>query len=89
MQYVIIKGNEKTVYIHLHGDTNFKDVIDTTPGDIFIYNGTAPTEIPPTAETVIINSDSSIITDKNLLKAKEHSSDFFLTAEDGDVQIII
>ena len=89
IQYVIIKGNEKTVYIHLHGDTNFKDVIDTSPGDIFIYNGTAPEEIPPTAETVIINSDSSIITDKNLLKAKEQSSEFFLTAEDGDVQIII
>lgn len=89
MQYVIIKGNEKTVYIHLHGDTNFKDVIDTSPGDIFIYNTTAPEEIPQKAETVIINSDSSIITDKNLLKIKEHSSEFFLTAEDGDVQIII
>ncbi len=89
MQYVIIKGNEKTVYIHLHGDTNFREVIDTTPGDVFIYNGTVPEEIPENTETVIINSDSSIITDINLTSLKEKSSDFHLTATDGDVQIII
>lgn len=89
MQYVIIKGRDKTVYIHLHGDTNFADVVDTTSGNVFIYNGTAPEEIPESAQTVILSSDSTVKTDKNYLKAKESDFDILLTAEKGDIQITL
>ena len=41
----LIKGSEKTVYVHLHGDTDFSYFFDTTEGDIFIYNGKIPNKI--------------------------------------------
>lgn len=89
IKYVIIKGDKNTVYIHLYGDTDFSKVVGTSPGNIFIYNGALPESAPATADKVIINSDSSIITDKKLLTLKEQNPDTILTAEYGDIQIII
>lgn len=89
MQYVIIKGKEKTVYVHLHGSTKFDDVIDTSQTDIFIYNGASPEQIPQSAETVIINSDSEIITDANYSESVKSGYNIFLTAQNGDIQFTV
>lgn len=89
MQYVIIKGKEKTVYVHLHGDTAFENVTDTSSTDIFIYNGAAPKKIPQSAETVIINSESGIITDENYSASVKSGYDISLTAKDGDIQLTV
>lgn len=89
MQYAIIKGNEKTVLVHLNGNTDFSEVIDTSEADIFIYNGTSPEKIPTNAQTVIISADGSIFTDNNLADVKNKCSDVRITATDGDIQFTI
>lgn len=89
IKYAIIKGNENTVYIHLHGNADFSDVIDTSDGDIFIYCSRAPVDIPQNITSVIINSNSDIIKDKNYNRLRESGIDIKSTATHGDIQIII
>lgn len=89
IKYAIIKGNKNTVYIHLHGKADFTDVIDTSDGDIFIYCGRAPVDIPSNITSVIINSDTGIIKDKNYTELRESGVDIKSTATHNDIQIII
>lgn len=89
IKYAIIKGNKKTVFVHLYGDTDFSKVTDTSSGDVFVYNGTLPESTPPSAEKIIINSDSSTISNKALLSLRAENPHTMLTAETGDIQIII
>lgn len=89
MLYAIIKGRDKTVYVHMHGSADFQSVLDTEPGDIFIYNSKLPPSVPASAEKVIVNSDTDILTDKNMHNIRNTNCELFLTAEYGDVQIMI
>ncbi len=88
-QYAIIKGERKTAYVHLHGDTNLSDVVDVSDGDIFVYNGVMPDKTSEKAEFIIINADSEIIRNKSYYELKSDFPNLHLTAKDGDYQIII
>ncbi len=89
IKYVIIRGNEKTVYIHQHGKTDFSEVVDTSNGDIFIYNSQIPEDIPSSSETVIISGKSDFIIDSDYNNLKGQNENILLTAKDGDIQINI
>lgn len=89
IKYAIIKGNENNIYIHLHGNADFKDAVDTSPGDIFIYCGKIPEKIPDTAKLILLNSNNDIIANSNYKKLKGSGIDFKLTATHGDIKVII
>ncbi|MBO5065636.1 MAG: ComEC/Rec2 family competence protein [Clostridia bacterium] len=89
IKYVIIKGTENTVYIHLHGNADFSDVVDTSEGDIFIYCGKTPANIPKNAKSVIINSNTGIIADKSYSRLNQSGIDIRATATHGDIKVII
>ena len=89
IKYVIIKGTENTVYIHLHGKADFSDVVDTSEGDIFIYCNKAPVNIPENAKAIIINSNSDIITTDNYKRLKEAGVELKSTATNNDIKVII
>lgn len=89
VKYAIIKGDEKTVYIHLHGTTDFSSVVDTSQGDIFVYNSAIPDKVPATAETIIINGVSDYIINKDYNRLKTQTEDLYLTALNGDITINI
>ncbi len=88
IKYAIIKGREKTAFIHLYGDTDFSKYIDDKSCNIAIYNGTIPAEIPENAETVIISTDA------NFDFAKAAALDaicnkLYITAKHGSVKILL
>ncbi len=89
IKYVIIKGNENTVYIHLYGSADFSEVVDTSDGDIFVYCGKAPVNIPENAKIIIINSTTEIITDRNYNLLKQSGIDVKSTATHGDIQVTL
>ena len=86
-KYVIIKSNEKTVYIHLYGNTDLSEVVDTSDGDIFIYNSEIPEEIPPSAKEIIISGESDFIINSDYNKHLDQGENLHLTAKDGDIKI--
>lgn len=88
-QYVIIKGNEKTVYVHLHGDTSLSKVTNTDNADIFVFNGDVPQVIQPDLDAIIISGDSSHISSINTPYLKKQCDTLHFTARDGDIQINI
>ncbi len=88
-KYVIIRGSEKTVYIHLHGSANLGKVTDTSKGSIFIYNSALPDTIPPTAEKTIISGTSDFIKNENYNKLLNYGENILLTAKDGNISINI
>ena len=87
IKYVIIRGNEKTVYIHLHGSADFSKVVDTGDGDIFIYNSRLPDSISPSAETVIISGGAEFIKNSDYNNLSRQHKNILLSALEGDVQI--
>lgn len=86
-KYVIIKSNEKTVYIHLYGNPDLSEVVDTNDGDIFIYNSEIPEEIPPSAKEIIISGESDFIINSDYNKHLDQGENLHLTAKDGDIKI--
>ena len=89
IKYAIIKGSEKTVYVHLHGSADFSEVADISDGDIFIYNSRLPDNILPSSESVIISGASDFITNPDYNNLKKQYENLLLTAKDGDIQINI
>ncbi len=89
IKYAIIRGNEKTVYVHLHGSADFSEVTDISDGSIFIYNSRLPDNISPSAESVIISGASDFIINHDYNNLTKQYENLLLTALDGDVQINI
>ena len=89
MKYAIINGKEKTVYIHLDGKTDFSQVVDCEPGDIFIYKGVVPEKVPQNAETVIISAGTQVLMNTHLKVLKNSCPRVFVTSRDGDIEINI
>ncbi len=56
--YVIIRDSDKSVFVHLHGSTDIKSYVDED-FDVIIFNGTLPTELPSSAEEIILCADES------------------------------
>ena len=88
-KYVIIRGSEKTAYIHLYGSAELGEVTDTSQGSIFIYNSAIPEVIPPTARTTIISGSSDFLTHDNYNEFINHGENILLTAKDGNISINI
>ncbi len=89
VQYAIIRGKEKTVYVHLYGDTRLSDVTDTSAADAFVFNGAVPDIIQPNLDTIIISGESSLINDKNASYLQQQCKSLYFTARNGNVQITI
>ena len=87
---VIIMGSEKTVLIS-YGDNSELPSLFETYGkpDVLILSEDLPDKLPEYIDTLIISSDSDIITNKNLTTLKKQSKIFHTTAEDGDIKIIL
>lgn len=60
IKYVIIKCNEKTVLVHLHGETHFYKHIDDSTCYVAVYNSTIPDVVPKNASEIILSSDEKI-----------------------------
>ncbi len=88
IKYAIIKGNKKTMFVHLSGSTDFSDIA-TNGADIFVYNAKVPKVVPSHAKTIIINTDSSIYTNSELSNVTKKCSDVRFTARDGDIHFTI
>ncbi len=87
---VIMKGNEKTVYISYGNNSDLKSIFETYDNpDILILSEDLPYKLPEDIETLIISSDSDIILNKNLFTLKNQCKNYYITAEDGDIKIIL
>ncbi len=87
---VIIKGNEKTVYISYDRNSDSTSLFETYgKPDILILFEDLPQKLPENIDTVIISSSSDIILNKNLTRLKKQCKNFYTTAEDGDIKIIL
>ncbi len=89
VHYVIIKGPEKTAYIHLHGDTAIEKATDISQGDIFVYKGSAPQTVPHSAETIVLSADTQITADKSIKYIERICEDLHITARDGSITLNI
>lgn len=85
IKYAIIRGKGKTAFIHLYGDTDFSKYLSAEDCDIAVYNGALPSQLPESAETVIISVD-----DYNPIETSRLASqctDFYITAKHGSIKI--
>ncbi len=88
IKYAIIRSNEKTVYVHLYGDTDFSKYVSVKECDIFIYNTTIPETVPRNAEMVILSTSSSYDLTK-AYKLKSICKKLYITGKDGSVSFYI
>lgn len=86
-QYAIIRSNEKTVYIHIFGNTATEKVTDISDADILVYNGNIPEVIKPRVKSIIISSDSDLLIDEDIPYLETRCDKLSFTARDGNIQI--
>lgn len=86
-QYAIIRGKEKTAYIHIFGNTSIEDVTNTSDADILVYNGNIPKVIKPQVESVVISGESDLIIDENVPFLETKCDNLYFTARDGNICI--
>ena len=88
-KYVIIRGNDKKVFVHLHGSSDLADFVDVSEGDVFIFNGKIPDDIPASAQQIIISGTADFINNEKYNKFITMGESVHLTALEGDVKINI
>ncbi|MBO5896591.1 MAG: ComEC/Rec2 family competence protein [Clostridia bacterium] len=86
-QYAIIRGNKKTAYIHIFGNTAIEEVTDISQADILVYNGSVPDVVQPQVDSIIISGDIELYTNDKMPHLASRCSSLYLTASDGSVQI--
>ncbi len=86
-QYAIIRGKEKTAYIHIFGNTSIEKVTDTSDADILIYNGNIPKVIKPQVESIVISGESDLIINENVPFLETKCDNLYFTARDGNICI--
>lgn len=87
---VIIKDSEKAVFISDGSDIDLKSLFKTYgKPDILILSEDLPKELPEDVETLIISRSSEIILNKNLSALKKQCKNFYTTAENGDIKILM
>ena len=87
IKYAIIRGRNKTAFIHLYGDTDFSRYVSTEDCHIAMYNGKIPENIPVQTETVVICTN-----DYDPVKLKDLSyqcDELLTTAKHGSIQIYL
>ncbi len=88
-KYVIIRGNNKKVFVHLHGSTDLSKLVDVSEGDVFIFNGKVPEALPVSAQQTIINGTADFINNKIYNDFIDKGENLRLTALEGDIKINI
>lgn len=87
IKYAIIKSNEKTVFVHLHGELNTSALQYMEDCDVVITNGIVPEIIPESTDTLIISSDATVTTDRNINSLSRICNDVYITARHGTIKI--
>ena len=87
---VIIKDNKKTILIS-YGDNSELNSFFEAHGkpNILVLSEDLPDTLPKDIEILIISSDSEVILNKNFSILKTLCQKFYITAEDGDIKIIL
>lgn len=90
MNCAIIESSEKSVAVCYGTHTDLNTVFDSygTP-DILILSQNIPEELPENVETLIISSGSDVIINKNITTLKTQCNEFYTTAEDGNIKILM
>lgn len=86
-QYAIIRSDEKTVYVHIFGNTATEKVTDISDADILVYNGNIPEVIKPRVNSIIISSDSDLLIDEDIPYLETKCDNLYFTARDGNICI--
>ena len=86
-QYSIIRSDEKTVYVHIFGNTATEKVTDISDADILVYNGNIPEVIKPRVNSIIISSDSDLLIDEDIPYLETKCDNLYFTARDGNICI--
>ncbi len=87
---VIMNSNEKTVLVS-YGKNNALASIFENYGkpDILVISENLPKNLTEDIQTIIISSDSDVILNKNLDTLKKQCKNFYITAENGDIKILL
>lgn len=89
IKYAIIKGNEKTVFVHLSGTLDSSSLQYMSGCDTIVTNSTVPPVIPRGISTVVISAGATAITDPNIDYIKNNCDEFYLTARSGTVTLAL
>ena len=78
------------ILISCGNNSDFNSLFEAhgTP-DVLILSEDLPKVLPEDIGTLIISSDSDIISNKNLTSLKNQAKKFYTTAEDGDIKITL
>lgn len=88
IKYAIIKGQNKSVFVHLYGDADFNSIIHGYGCEYAVFNGLPQVDITQFVDTIIICSDDNI----NLIEAynnEKYCHTLRLTARDGKTTLNI
>lgn len=88
IKYAIIKGQNKSVFVHLYGDADFNSIIDGYGCEYAVFNGLPQVDITEFVDTIIICSDDNI----DLIEAysnEKYCHTLRLTARDGKTTLKI
>ena len=87
IKYVIIKSNEKSVFVHLSGELDTKSLQYIKGCDTIVTNSTVPSVIPNGVDTVIISADATALSNPDIKYVQNNCNEFYVTARSGTVQI--
>ncbi len=87
IKYAIIRGNNKNVFIHLYGDTDFSKAVDISDCDIVVFNSVIPEKIPKNAASVILSGE--LLTGEFYNKFPTYEGTVLTTSQSGDIQFYI
>ena len=87
IKYVIIKSNEKSVFVHLSGELDTKSLQYIKGCDTIVTNSTVPSVIPNGVDTVIISADATALSNPDIKYVQNNCNEFYVTAQSGTVQI--
>lgn len=89
IKYAIIKGNEKTVFVHLSGELDASSVQYMSGCDTIVTNGIVPPLIPRDIGTVIVSADATAITDPDINYIKNNCDELYVTARNGTITLAL
>ncbi len=87
IKYVIIKSNEKSVFVHLNGKLDADSLQYMSGCDAIVTNSIVPSVIPRGIDTVIISADATALTNPDIEYIQNNCNKFYITAQSGTVQI--
>lgn len=87
---VIIKSNKKLIMLCYGENSDIELLFDTygTP-DVLVLSRTLPEKLPKNVNTLIISSNSKLISQQNILSLKKQCEKYYSTPEDGNIKIIL